>query len=164
MLSGIGQHAALRGNPESLHDGALLGWVHVAQTDADGELAHLHHLLLAHPLCPMMGKRVADLMAHDDSQLVWVRNVIQRDLPVMIAGDIQDAGINGHIPARQAEGVRGGRLHDIIGPVELIRDRREVVAFRQQVLLKLHGSRLQARANLPDRAGHLLRVGPTAAL
>ncbi len=69
MLARIGQHSTLRRNAEGLHDGALLGGVHVTQADTYGDLAELNDPLLADTLGTMMGERMADLVPHNDRQL-----------------------------------------------------------------------------------------------
>src|SRR5437868_7010525 len=66
--AGRQQDAEFRPGAEGDHDRLLLPPVHVADGPGDGELADLHEPLLGHPLGPVVGERVRDLMTHDGGE------------------------------------------------------------------------------------------------
>ena len=97
-------------------------------------------------------------MPHHHGQLVEIADIVGVDLAVIVAGYVQDAGIDGNIAPRQAEGIGRRRVHDIIGPVELVGDRREGGAVSQEFLLQFDSRALQPDTNLADGL-RVLRFG-----
>ena len=80
--------------------------IHIAKAETGRRHTKLCKLPLAHPLGPMMRHGMPNLMAHDHGQLVRIIKIGKRHLAIEITRDVHDAGINGHISARQAEGIR----------------------------------------------------------
>jgi hypothetical protein len=160
VLAAIRQHeAVLRAGAEHRHEHLLLLRVHAADGDAGRHLPDLHELLLRHALRSVAQQRVRDLVAHHHRHRI------------VVARHRDEAGVHGHLAARQAEriGLLGVQHRDV--PLERLRQRRRFTAcsFARSARRRprarpavAHGlDRLRARIGRIDRvflAEHLLEA------